>query len=141
MGMNGPAVLSSAMLARKGTAVPTGYTPIRPKDVDTAVSANEYAGSPRPVTTSATAAADSGDPPQTEGGRTRVSVRLDRERHFKLKLTAAHLESSLQDIVTDALDRYLEQIGPEVLRNDCTCLGIKNLGMENGAAPRGWQSD
>ena len=65
-----------------------------------------------------------------------MSVRLDRERHLKLKLTAAHLETSLQDIFTDALDRYLEQIGPEVLRGDCACLGV-----QNGAAPRGWPSD
>jgi hypothetical protein len=65
-----------------------------------------------------------------------VSVRLDRERHLKLKLTAAHLESSLQDVITDALDRYLEQLGPEVLRHDCACLGMKN-----GTAQRSWQSD
>jgi len=147
MTMSQPAVLSSAMLARKGAAVPTGYTPMRPRDVDTARSAagsaagsaNENVGHPPPVTNCAAAAI--GGPSSTESGRTRVSVRLDRERHLKLKLTAAHLQSSLQDVITDALDRYLEQLGPEVLRNDCACLGMKGGGTQNGAAPRGWQPD
>lgn len=121
-------------MARKGAAVPSGYTPVRPRDVSTARSATETAGDPPPVT--GCVAAATGGPSLADGERTRVSVRLDRERHFKLKLTAAHLESSLQDVIIDALDRYLEQLGPEVLRNDCACLGIKNR-----AAGRGWQSD
>lgn len=134
MTMSGPAVLSSTLLARKGSAAPTGYTPIRAHDVGTARGANEIAGKPpRP---SLSVATTDGGPPSRDGERARVSVRLDRERHLKLKLTAAHLESSLQDLLIEALDRYLEQLGPEVLRNDCACLGLKN-----GAAPRGWPSD
>ena len=121
-------------MARKGGAVPTGYTPIRPHDVSTATSANENAGAPSPV--AAVLAVAGGGPPSSGGERTRVSIRLDRGRHLKLKLTAAHLQSSLQDVITDALDRYLEQVGPEVLRGDCACLAMKN-----GAAPRGWQPD
>lgn len=144
MAMSQPAILSGAMLARKGAAVPSGYAPVRPRDVNTArsaaTSANENTGDPRPVTGCGVAAA-SGGPSSADGGRSRVSVRLDRERHFKLKLTAAHLERSLQDVITDALDRYLEQLGPEVLGNDCACLGMKGGSMKNGAARRGWQSD
>lgn len=152
MAMSQPAVLSGAMLARKGAAVPSGYTPMRPRDISSAGSAagnaarnaSQNAGDPAPA--SGCMAAAVGGPPPAEGERTRVSVRLDRERHFKLKLTAAHLESSLQDVITDALDRYLEQLGPEVLRNDCACLGMKSGGMKsgglkNGAVQRGWQSD
>ncbi len=134
MSAGGPAVLSSALLARKGSALPTGYTPIRAPDFGAARSANENAGKPQPVPAPALVAV--GGPPPAEGARARVSVRLDRERHLKLKLTAAHLQSSLQNIFTDALDRYLEQIGPEVLRSDCACLGLKN-----GAAPRDWPLD
>ena len=103
MSMSRPAVLSSALLARKGDAVPTGYTPIRPHDVDRAISANENTGNSSPV--SVVPAVAGGGPPSTDSGRTRVSIRLDRERHLKLKLTAAHLQSSLQDIITGALDR------------------------------------
>ena len=139
MTMSEPAVLSSAMLARKGAAVPTGYTPLRRYDVDAgrgaAIFATENAGDPPPPAATCAAAAIGG-PSSTPAGRARVSVRLDRERHLKLKLTAAHLRRTLQDVITDALDRYLEQLGPEVLRTDCACLGMKSE-----AAPRGGQPD
>lgn len=128
-----PAILSSALLARKGAAMPTGYTPLRP------LASNANAGSR--VAHIAPVAATRGGPSATNNGRVRVSVRLDRERHLKLKLTAAHLDNSLQDIMIDALDRYLEQLGPEVLRNDCACLGITNLGAIGGAVQRDWQPD
>ncbi len=134
MSMSGPAVLSSALLARKGSAAPTGYTPIRARDVGAATGASQNAGKPRPVSVPALAGGDG--PPPREHARARVSVRLDRDRHLKLKLTAAHLDSSLQDIFIEALDRYLEQIGPEVLRNDCACLGLNNA-----TAPRGVPTD
>ncbi len=144
MSRSRPAVLSSALLARKGAAAPTGYTPIRPEVVDAETSANDSADARRPVIAPAVTAV--GGPFSPGGARARVSVRLDRDRHLKLKLTAAHLNNSLQDIITDALDRYLEQIGPEVLRNDCTCLSVNNpdtphLSMINGAAARDRQSD
>lgn len=143
MAMSEPAILSSTMLARKGAAVPSGYAPIRPHDVDTAESAarsidENAGGSPPPARC---VAAATGGPPSTQAGRTRVSVRLDRERHLKLKLTAAHLQRTLQDVITDALDRYLEQLGPEVLRTDCACLGMKGGAMKCGAALRGGQPD
>lgn len=144
MTMSEPAVLSSAMLARKGAAVPTGYTPLRPYDIDAGKGAARFAtentGDPPPPATTYAAAAIGG-PSSTAGRRARVSVRLDRERHLKLKLTAAHLQRTLQDVITDALDRYLEQLGPEVLRTDCACLGMKGGAMKCGAALRGGQPD
>ena len=139
MAMSEPAILSSTMLARKGAAVPTGYAPVRPRHIRSTRDATENAGGPPPITNCM--AGGSGGSTATEGERSRVSVRLDRERHLKLKLTAAHLDSSLQDVMTDALDRYLEQLGPEVLRNDCACLGVRDGGMKNGAARCGWPSD
>ena len=144
MSMGGPAVLSSALMARKGSAAPTGYTAMRPQDVNVTRSANENAGNPSPVTkppVTTAAATDIRGPTSTDSRRMRVSVRLDRERHLKLKLTSAHLQNSLQDIIVDALDRYLEQISPEVLRSECACLGINNPDLKNAAAPHDWQSD
>lgn len=143
MSRSKPAILSSALIARKGDAAPTGYTPIRLRDVTAGRSATETAGSPStgdPQSASvpgiAPALAAIGNPSPADIERARVSVRLDPDRHLKLRLTAAHLHNSLQDIMTDALDRYLEQIGPEVLRNDCACLNFKAA-----AAPQSWQSD
>ena len=71
-----PAILSSALLARKGAAMPTGYTPLRP------LASNANAGSR--VAHIVPVAATRGGPSATNNGRVRVSVRLDRERHLKL---------------------------------------------------------
>ena len=49
MSRSRPAVLSSALLARKGAAAPTGYTPKRPEVVDAETSANDSADARRPV--------------------------------------------------------------------------------------------
>ncbi len=139
MSMSRPAVLSSAMVARQGAAAPTGYTPIRPQDINATRTAQKTAGNLRPAI--APVAVIVGGSSSTDSERTRVSVRLDRDRHLKLKLTAAHLRNSLQDIITDALDRYLEQIGSEIVPNNCACLGINNRGVTNAAAQCNWRSD
>jgi hypothetical protein len=131
MSKSRPAMLSSALLARKGDAAPTGYTPIRSQEVNARIAKTGH-----PVSVIKPDFTAIGDRASAESERARVSVRLDPDRHLKLRLTAAHLHNSLQDIMTDALDRYLEQIGPEVLRNDCACLNFKN-----GAEQRNWQSD
>ncbi len=115
--MNGPAALTSALLVRKGAAVPAGYVAL-------AASARALrAVSPEPAS-----AADA--EPQSKrrrvraapDPRTRLSLRLDPERHLKLKLSAAHLQQSLQDLLTAALDGYLEQVGPAVMNGKCLCL-------------------
>ena len=145
MNARGPAILSSVHLARKGDAVPTGYTPLRAQDVTAVASANKNADSVLPETSplitsvaapiSAPAAFAGGDPPPPHGERARVSVRLDRDRHLKLKLAAAHLQGSLQDVITDALDQYLDQIGPEVLQGDCNCLSLPSAAAARDGQP------
>ena len=60
--------------------------------------------------------------PSEPDARARISLRLDDERHLRLKLTAAHLQKKLQDVVIAALDGYLDQIGPAVMNGNCACL-------------------
>jgi hypothetical protein len=48
--------------------------------------------------------------------RRRLTLRLDPERHVRLKLAAAHLDLSLQDILIAALDAHLAREAP------CPCL-------------------
>ena len=121
--MNGPAALTSALLVRKGAALPAGYV---------ALGASARAlrsASPQP-------AAD--DEPQRKRARvhlapdprTRISLRLDPERYLKLKLSAAHLRQSLQDLLIAAIDGHLEQVGPAVMNGNCACL-------DGGCAARG----
>jgi len=115
------ASLTSALLVRKGAAVPAGYVSLatvvrstRPQETGEATvtsladASRERARRPR-----RSAAPDS---------RTRLSLRLDDERHLKLKLTAAHLHKKLQDVVIAALDGYFDQVGPAVMNGQCACL-------------------
>lgn len=52
----------------------------------------------------------------------RVTVRLDATRHWRAKITAAHLGLHLQEVFIAALDNYLEHTSPEILNKDCRCL-------------------
>jgi hypothetical protein len=60
--------------------------------------------------------------PRNKGNRVRLSVRIDDERHLRLKLTAAHLRLHVQDVLVAALDKYLEHASPEILNKNCCCL-------------------
>lgn len=137
MSMGGPAALSGALLARKGSANPTGYAPVRAQDMPDVnvrgkTAANADTAAATPVGRTAAPQRQPGErpwladsaPSGAAGARTRVSVRLDRERLLKLKLTAAHLDRSLQAVIAEALDRYIEHVAPEVLHKSCACLGI-----------------
>ena len=129
MTLGGPALLSSTLLARKGAAMPTGYAATGPQ-VGVHPGANENvraSGGPAQKRRDVRVAlARTATPPTDAAERARVSVRLDRDRHLKLRLAAAHLHTSLQAVISDAIDRYLEEIGPEMLQSDCTCLTIGN---------------
>lgn len=126
------AVLTADLLARKGVAVPTGFATNSLMEGSLNVSAPyPTVRTPRPVAR---------DCPSEGEQRARITLRLDRERHLRLRLTAAHLRSNLQTILIDALDRYLDQIGPEVLSNNCVCLAVKS-NRQPGQDVKGVESD
>ena len=50
--------------------------------------------------------------PSAARDRTAFTLRLDRERHLKLKLAGVHGHRSAQSIVTEALDRFLADFDP-----------------------------
>ncbi|MEN8161831.1 MAG: hypothetical protein ABFS41_17305 [Myxococcota bacterium] len=125
------ASLTSALLVRKGRAVPAGYVSLA-----SAVRAPNAIEEEAPVAP-APAPAPAAKPrtarrPRKKDPRARISLRLDDERHLKLKLTAAHLHMKLQEIVIAALDGYLEQIGPAVMNGNCACLDGGNCGAREG---------
>jgi hypothetical protein len=84
--MNAPAKLTSHLLARKGGAARAALGTSAPR--------------PSPRTRPASA--------RDTGAPARLTLRLDERRHLRLKLTAAHLQQSLQAILIEALDRYLD---------------------------------
>src|SRR5262245_2506255 len=128
------ASLTSALLVRKGAAVPAGYVALA--SVVRGMRAQEAAAD------TITAPSDAGQLVQmcprrrraAPDPRARISLRLDDERHLKLKLTAAHLQKKLQDVVIAALDGYLDQVGPAVMNGNCACLegGCAFRGREQG---------
>jgi hypothetical protein len=117
MNPNGAASLTSALLVRKGAAIPAGYA---------ALSAAARAGrTVRPVDATAAGAAASPKRRRNErlpDPRMRISLRLDPDHYLRLKLSAAHLHRNLQAVLIAALDSYLERMGPTVKNGNCACL-------------------
>jgi hypothetical protein len=56
---------------------------------------------------------------RSSGGKARVAytVRLDAERHAQLRFTAQHQQRSAQQVMVDALDRYLSVAVPFLLQD------------------------
>ena len=50
-------------------------------------------------------------------GRIALTLRLDRERHRRLKVFCARRQQTTQEVMLNALDAYLEACGA-----DCACL-------------------
>jgi hypothetical protein len=128
------ASLTSALLVRKGAAVPAGYVSLA-----SALRGQQRSSEPEPALEAplGRVAAVASAPrrarrPRTRDPRARISLRLDDQRHLQLKLTAAHLHKKLQDIVIAALDGYLEQIGPAVMNGNCACLDGGTCGAREG---------
>ncbi|MGE0652836.1 MAG: hypothetical protein AB7P12_13975 [Alphaproteobacteria bacterium] len=113
----GAAKLTSSLLARKGTAAPAALSSV-------AVALRPVDGASRAQKCASPAYGGdcSGKAPP------RMTFRLDEARHLRLRLAAAHLQRSRQDVLTEALDRFLDQISPEILSNNCVCLTARARG-------------
>lgn len=131
--MAAPARLTSALLARKGQANPTGgfahaklaLIPPQPSAAKRdrqccgAVGSDDGAATvrrlaPGPGRRRGSVAVDRGG-----GDRVAFTVRLDRERHLRLKILAARRGRSGQEMLLRALDAYLEACAM-----DCPCLRV-----------------
>lgn len=126
-----PAALTASLMAAKGAAGPAAHVSLpgglkRKKLAGTAAPLHR-ADLPqswsRPAETAAAAPAPAiARPALDPQGRARVSLRLDPERHLRLKLASAHLGCSIQELLTGALDRYLEVRAPDIAHGSCACL-------------------
>ena len=128
------ASLTSSLLAPKGDAAPAHLHQVYPLlDGRGERAASEPARVPanRPIQGDdeaamfAPAAATSEDDisplKRDRLGRVKLSLRLDAERHTRLRLAAAHTGRRLQDVLTAALDSYLSEIAPTLQEHGCTC--------------------
>jgi hypothetical protein len=71
------------------------------------------------------------EPRESGGKRARVSLRLDPERHLRLKVLATQESKSLQGILVDALDTYFQ--GFDLAEVDRLC---RSLSKGKSAAKR-----
>ncbi|SDG10344.1 hypothetical protein SAMN05216241_105139 [Limimonas halophila] len=92
--------LDATLLARKGAAQPA--TVNRPATRNT------------PPPAAVAPAPESG---RTSGKRARLTLRLDPVRHRRLRIAAAHLNCSMQALLTESLDDRLA-----ALESVCACL-------------------
>ena len=100
------AQLTSGLLASKGDAAPSSANRenLGPGNVDQALAFAAEAGS-----NGATAAK------ARRKGRVNLSLRLDADRHRRLKLATIHLGETAQTIMIRALDQYLDQVANDLL--------------------------
>jgi len=105
------AELCHGLLARKGHAAPS-----------MAVSQPGPALSRIP-----TAPVGAPKPDVDDGRRVRLTLRLNPGEHRRLRVAAAHLDCSMQAVMSKALEAYLTG-----LRADCPCLGSCDSGEGRG---------
>jgi hypothetical protein len=118
-----PARLTSALLARKGQALPTGgfaHAKLALLPTQPSAAKRQRQGCDARAS-SGTPAAPARHPARQRaagaGERVALTVRLDRERQSRLKILAVRGGRSCQEILLRALDVYLE-----VCAVDCPCL-------------------
>lgn len=119
-----PARLTSALLARKGHALPTGgfahsrlgLVPPQPSAANRETKRSGGSRS-RPGLSSdlirPAAAKPNRAPERARADRIAFTVRLDHKRHARLKSLAARDGGSAQEILIKALDAYFEACAPD----------------------------
>ena len=107
-----PGRLTSSLLARKGQALPAAGFSSRAAGAARPGRLEVVAGCAEP----GVAGLRHGPSGQPER-RVAMTLRLDRERHVRLKVFAALHELNCQDVLIAALDAHLRACGA-----DCACL-------------------
>jgi hypothetical protein len=128
--MTQTARLTSALLARKGQAFPTGGFAYPTIDLGQPLPAPDKLSPPRRGTALARGAPDGAGgalatqvrrlrrpPSESDDVRVALTLRLDRARHRRLRIFAARHERTSQDVILRALDLFLAACGA-----DCACL-------------------
>jgi hypothetical protein len=108
------AALTGTLLFRKGSATPTDF-----------LAGNSEVSHMRSIEIAPKR------PRQTDpNAPVRVSVKLDRARRQHLRLAAAKLGISSQDLLTSALDHYLRSEVPAQIVEPCACLKMPMMRPE-----------
>jgi hypothetical protein len=119
------AALSAGLLARKGDAAPVTLA-LRPHAIcnPTATDVPRLAT----ATPNGTAAGN-----ERAGQRLRQWIRLDPQRHLQLRLMAAHLGTSRQELLLRAFDEFLDRHAVSAFGRRCRCLEPARQGLHRDA--------
>ncbi|MCB9960304.1 MAG: hypothetical protein H6843_17035 [Rhodospirillaceae bacterium] len=124
------AALNPSLLARKGAAHPSGLTLLAGRS-DRKDGSDAGAGGCAAHAVGVDSTEALGEHPHRGSGPVaKLTLRLDRERHLRLKLVGAHSRRSVQEILTSALDEYLDRVVPEAFNGRCACLAASLAGEE-----------
>ena len=127
------ASLSGGLLVRKGGAMPASLVFPTPEAAPAPRIEARLVPPPRPEPPRAEApraaaeekparAQRSSGRPRRRPGGAKVSLRLDPDRHQRLRIAALHQRRSGQQLLLAALDAYLERSALTVLDGGCACL-------------------
>lgn len=66
--------------------------------------------------------------------KVRMTLRLEAADHLRLKLAAAHTGKNMTALIEEAIDGYLEAMGPRVNGGHCACIAgdFGRPGKDNG---------
>lgn len=67
--------------------------------------------------------------------RLKFTLRLDLERHRRIRLAAAHAGISMQAFALRALDAYVADAARSVATGPCACLDIRRTGPDRDEEP------
>ncbi|WP_423602748.1 hypothetical protein [Sphingomonas sp. MS122] len=108
-----PPVLAQRQALAEEFTPPQPVVQPQPEPVIEAAPAQAYAEEPAPRPVSTATAARIGREVAAKKGKAAFTLRLDTDRHLKLRLASALSGRSAQLLVTEALDAFLETL-PEV---------------------------
>ncbi len=144
-----PTGLTSGLLTRKGMASPSAAPPSRTHIVESKQARPSpldetppSPATPEPIPLRAgpsdwisESKAEENLPtaPRSAGKRVRVSLRLDVDRHLRMKLVATHLNRTLQSLFTQSIDEYFERHAPDT-SDAMALLRIRKRGEKDGNA-------
>ncbi|GLQ07425.1 hypothetical protein [Sneathiella chinensis] len=60
-------------------------------------------------------------------GRVRLGIRMTPEQHLQLKVIAAHAHMSVQTLMEQALDEFIDNHGDELAPSACACVREKKF--------------
>lgn len=129
--MKPAAQLTSNLLARKGAAAPVDISSANASAAKAPAGSWNNVASARPAKKSAapptvnpipTALPDHAKPHEDHSDRVAMTLRLDPQQHRRLRLVSVHSHLSAREIMTAALDIYLDHLQEKFDIAPCACL-------------------